>query len=131
MSKQQKIYLPISICVVLAGLILSTFYRPYVYANKISDFGLADTIGSLVSVVGFCFFAWTFKNYTDNQKNKHIIVATIIYGFVWELFGFIGIYGTFDWKDIVGGIISGVITFLIKELIKRLTDRQELVPIKK
>ncbi|TRX60407.1 hypothetical protein FNN09_20670 [Carboxylicivirga sp. M1479] len=131
MSRQQKIYLTTSICVVLTGLILSTFYRPYVYANQISDFGLADTIGSLVSVVGFCFFVWTFKNYTDSQKNKQIIIVTIVYGFVWELFGLIGIHGTFDWKDIVGAVISGIFTFLIKELIKRLTTRQELVTSKK
>ncbi|WP_439185824.1 hypothetical protein [Carboxylicivirga taeanensis] len=127
MSKQQKIYLTTSICVVLTGLMLSIFYRPYVYTNQINDFGFADTIGSLVSVIGFCFFAWSFKNYTDAQKNKQIFIATVIYGFVWESFGLIGIHGTFDWKDIVGAIVSGILTFLIKELIKRLIDKQNLV----
>lgn len=117
MSKQQKVYLAISIFVALTGLILSIFYRSYVYANQINDFGFADTIGSLVSVVGFCFLAWSLKNYTDNQKNKQIILTTIIYGFVWEFFGYIEIYGTFDWKDIIGAIISGVFTFIIKEII--------------
>ncbi|WP_439185938.1 hypothetical protein, partial [Carboxylicivirga taeanensis] len=131
MSRQQKIYLVTAISAVLTGLLLSHFYRPYVYLNQVNDYGFADTIGSLVSVIGFCFFAWSFKNYQDTQKNKHIIIATIIYGFVWESMGLIGIHGTFDWKDIVGAIVSGVIAFLIKELIKRLSGTQNLVEIKK
>lgn len=120
MSKQQKVYLTISIFVIITGFFLSVEYRPYVYANKINDFGFADTIGSLISVIGFCFFSWSFKNYPDEEKNKHIIITTLFYGFIWEFFGYIGIYGTFDWKDIIGAIISGIFAFLIKELVKKI-----------
>jgi len=51
MDKKQKIYLSISICMVVGGQLLSHLYRPYIYANNINDFGFADTIGSLVSVI--------------------------------------------------------------------------------
>ncbi len=127
MSRQQKIYLIVSIAAVLTGLLLTQFYRPYVYINQINDFGFADTIGSLVSVIGFCFFIWSFKNYHDSQKNKEIVIAIIMYGFVWEFFGLLGIHGTFDWKDIIATVVSGLLTYLIKELIKRQFETQKLL----
>lgn len=65
-------------------MILNALYRPYIYENEINDFGLADTIGSLVSVIGFCFFIWGLKDYSNIEKNKQIILVTIIYAFVWE-----------------------------------------------
>ncbi len=116
-SKNQEIYLKISISVITIGLILTFFYRPFIIERNINDFGLADTIGSLVSVIGFCFFIWGFKDYSNIEKNKQILIATLIYAFIWELFGFLKIYGTFDFKDIIAGVISGIITYFLKELI--------------
>ncbi|UMB60751.1 hypothetical protein MHL31_00725 [Lutibacter sp. A80] len=115
--KNSSLYFAFSVLIISIGFILTMFYRPYVYKNKINDFGFADTIGSLVSVVGFCFFIWSFKAYSNKEKNRQIILATIIYAFVWELFGYLNIYGTFDFKDIIAGVISGIITFILKELI--------------
>ncbi len=120
MIKKRKIYLYSSLTIVVVGLLLSWFYRPYIYTNKINDFGFADTIGSLVSVIGFCFFFWSFREYSNKEKNKHIVIATLIYSFGWEFFGFLGIYGTFDKKDIVAALFSGVITFITKEIIERI-----------
>lgn len=94
-------------------------YRPYIYSNDINDFGFADTIGSLIAVIGFCFFVWGFKEYSDKEKNKHIIIATLVYSFGWELLGFLEIHGTFDKKDIVAALFSGLITFIIKEIVER------------
>ena len=116
--KNGELYLTISISVIIIGLILTMFYRPFIYENKINDFGFSDTIGSLVSVIGFCFFIWGLKNYSNNEKNKQIILATLIYAFIWEFFGYLKIYGTFDYKDIIAGVISGIMTFFLKELIE-------------
>jgi hypothetical protein len=80
---------------------------------------LQITAGSLASVIAFCFFTWSFKLYTNNEKNKHILFATIGYAIIWEAFGLMGIYGTFDWKDIVAGFISGGITFILKEFMNK------------
>jgi len=116
--KKQVIYITISISVITIGLILTFFYRPFIIERNINDFGLADTIGSLVSVIGFCFFIWGFKDYSNIEKNKQIIIATFIYAFIWELVGLLKIYGTYDFKDIIAGVISGIITYLLKELIE-------------
>ena len=119
MSKTQKIYLTISTLSVLTGQLLTLTYRPYIYSNHLFDFGIADTIGSLVAVIGLCFFFWTFKTYPNKEKNKHIIVAVIIYSLIWEPMGLIGLHGTFDWKDIIASFISGFSTFCLKELIDK------------
>lgn len=115
--KNGTLYFIISVVSILTGFILTMFYRPYIYKHKINDFGLADTIGSVVSVIGFCFFIWSFKAYSNKEKNKQIILATIIYAFIWEFFGYLNIYGTFDVKDVIAGVISGIMTFILKEFI--------------
>ncbi len=115
----QKIYLATSITTVSAGILLTHLYRPYIYANNINDLGFADIIGSLVSVIGFCFFVWSFKSYSDKQKNRQIIIATLTYTVFWESLGLLNLHGTFDWKDIIAGIISGILTYILKEIIKK------------
>lgn len=123
MLKHPKIYFAIFAVAVSLGLLLSFFYRPYVYSNNVNDFGLADTIGSLVSVVAFFFLFWSMKHASKREKNIHIIFAVIIYSVVWELFGHIGLIGSFDWKDMVAAAISGIATYAIKEF----TDRRYLL----
>ena len=123
---KRKIYLRISIAVIAIGIILSSFYRPYIYRNNISDFGFADTIGSLMSVIGFCTFVWSRKEYSNRIRNIHITLATFIYGILWEFLGYINLYGTFDKKDIVAAAISGIFTYFIKTYIEYRYQKKEL-----
>lgn len=121
-NKSQHYYFALAFVVLILSQLLTFFYRPYVYSNNINDFGFADTIGSLVSVIAICCLFWSFKSYSNKQKNQHILLAVLIYGVVWEPMGLLGIYGTFDWKDIIATFISGGITFLLKEFIERNTE---------
>jgi hypothetical protein len=88
LSKKNKTYLGFSAGIVLTGIILSVTYRPYIYANEIFDFWFADTIGSLIAVIGFCFFVWGFKDFSNSVMNKQIIVAVLVYSIIWEPLGF-------------------------------------------
>ncbi len=125
-SQLKRIYLTISITSVSIALLLSRFYRPYVYQTHFNDFGFADIIGSLFSVIGFCSLVWGIRSYSSMEKNMQIIITTIIYSFFWELLGFLNIHGTFDWKDIWAGITSGLLTYILKELLdKRVIKRTE------
>lgn len=119
MSNKQKVYLRISILVAVLGQLLTHFYRPYIYRNNIFDFGFADTIGSLASVICSCFIFWTFKTYSNKEKDKQIMLSVATYSIIWEPMGLIGLHGTFDWKDIVAVLISGLITYRIKEFIEK------------
>lgn len=82
LSQSKRIYLAIGLSVVVIAL-LSHLHRSYVYQNQINDFGFANTIGSLFSVVGFCCVVWGFKAYTRKEKNVQIIVTTLVYSFFW------------------------------------------------
>jgi len=118
-NKVQIIYFCISIFFVGLGLSLSKIYRPYIYNNNITDLGLADTIGSLVSVIACCFFFWSFKYFSNRDKNKIILLVSFTYGIVFELLGVFNIHGTPDWKDVVASFVSGSICFIIKEVINK------------
>ena len=118
-NKKQKFYLILAFIVLASSQLLTHFYRPYIYSNRINDYGFADTIGSLVCVLGICFVFWGVKSYSNREKNKQIILATILYSVVWEPLGLMGIHGTFDWKDIVATFISGGLTYILKEVIER------------
>jgi len=124
MTAKQNLYLKIGILVPVAGLLLSAFYRPYIYSHNINDFGFADVIGSLVSVIGFCCFIWAFKTFSNKEMNTQIIMATFIFAILWDFFGYVGIYGVFDWKDVVVGILSGIITFFIKQNVEKKSNHQ-------
>ncbi len=61
MSKEnttRKIYKKWGIILLITALLLSWFYRPFIYQNNINDFGFADVIGSLFSVITACFVFW-------------------------------------------------------------------------
>ena len=81
----KNIYLLIGIILLILSLSLSFFYRPFIYNNNINDYGFADTIGSLFSVIVFCTIVWGLKEYSNKEKNKQIVLATITYAFLWEL----------------------------------------------
>ncbi len=125
-NKIQKIYLILAFIVLVSSQILTHIYRPYIYSNKINDYGFADTIGSLVCVLGICFLFWGIKSFSNKDKNRHIIFATILYSFIWESLGLLGIHGTFDWKDIIAVFISGLLTYIIKEVIDIKTNKTKI-----
>ena len=118
MSKKNKTYLGISVGIVVAGIILSVTYRPFIYANELNDFKFADTIGSLIAVIGFCFLVWGFKDFSNSTMNRQIVVAVLVYSVIWEPLGLLGIQGTFDWYDMIAAGISGILAFFGKEIIE-------------
>ena len=118
LTKKNKTYLSIAVGIFVTGIILSVTYRPYIYANDLNDFRIADTLGSLIAVIGFCFLVWGFKEFSNSMKNKQIIFATIIYSIIWEPLGLLGIHGTFDWYDMIAAGISGLLAFVGKEIIE-------------
>ena len=118
LSKKRKTYLGISVGIVLTGIILSVTYRPYIYANDLYDFKFADTIGSLIAVIGFCYLVWGFKDYSNSTMNKQIVGAILVYSVIWEPLGLLGIHGTFDWYDMIAAGLSGILAFVGKEIIE-------------
>ena len=95
----------------LAGLFLSSWYRPYIYSNAINDYGLAD-IGNNIPFIPAVYFSMLLLR----QKFFYGAIKDIYYyaGFlivIEILSGLIDGIGTFDFKDIIGLLIGAGITY--------------------
>ena len=88
-----------------------SFYRPYIYANKIDDYFIADTIGNSFGTVTAIFMILTLSGNGTNKDWK--IVITIIVGLIiYELLNLTGKV-PIDVNDIIATVIFGTISALI------------------
>mgnify|MGYP006139790777 FL=1 len=96
---------------------LGNYYRPYVYSNKIDDYGLADVGYNIIAVVNMSLFSWLgFYRYTKNKIVDIILNTTLYLSF--ELISyFISLFGVFDIKDcfalLIGGLFSIILLYLV------------------
>jgi len=90
-------------------------YRPYIYANGINDFHVADTLGNSLGTIATIFFLVAlFSN--DVFKGKYLIklvtFSVILYEVAHPLLG-----KPIDIWDIVATVITGAISYLVYNLI--------------
>jgi hypothetical protein len=116
-NKRRWVYL--FLCFLCAGIgwILSFTYRPYIYANHINDWHLADTIGNIVAVPAAAFLFYAVQKTIQYTKVMVLILdflAWCLYEVVFSL--------TFDWWDILASFLMCLITYpLLLFLEKKLT----------
>ena len=88
-----------------------SFYRPYIYANKINDYLIADTIGNSFGTITAIFIILTLSGKGTNKDWK--IVLMIIGGLlVYELLNLTGKTAV-DINDMIATLIFGGISALI------------------
>lgn len=87
-------------------------YRPYIYSNKLNDFGLADSIGNLGGIIVQIFLMLFILN-SPLKKGFRIIAFLVIGYIVYEIMQPYLPKGVFDWKDIYGTLAGGVISLLL------------------
>ena len=101
----------ISICFIY-GLIINTFYRSYVFNNKIDDYGIAS-IGNNLTFVPVVYLIYLyFKKPTTALS---IWICFLLFATIEVISYFFPILGTFDFKDILGLFIG---TLLLKLFLK-------------
>ncbi|MCK5401767.1 MAG: hypothetical protein KAJ28_09035 [Flavobacteriaceae bacterium] len=86
-------------------------YRPFIYANKIDDYGIADSIGNSGGIIVQIFFMLAILN--SPRKKVFRIIGFVVVGYI--LYEIVQPYlprGVFDWKDIYGTLVGGVIALL-------------------
>lgn len=103
-----KKYTLTGILIGLAGIILSHTYRPYIYANHIRDFHIADTIGSIVCVPAAVLF---FYGLNDKRSVKEYTICILPTYIGYELLGLFNIHGTFDRYDIAAMVLSSILFY--------------------
>lgn len=91
-------------------------YRPYIYANDIFDFWIADTIGNLTGTIAIIFFDFVIIN--PDHRNGRLVLLFITLGLIiYELAQYFSPRSILDWKDIIATLIAGVISLGIYELL--------------
>ena len=114
-------YVGIAVLFFLITEIGRNIYRPYIYANNIDDFGIADSIGNSGGIIVQIFFTLAMLN-SQGKKVLTIIWFIVVGYIVYEILQPYLPRGVFDWKDIYGTLIGGVLAmgvwFLVKQLVK-------------
>lgn len=99
---KKKILFSILICFIY-GFLINTYYRPFIYINKIDDYGLADIGNNLTFIPG----VYLIYLYTNNNQNLISPYYCFLFFSLIELISyFFPFLGTFDIQDILGLFIG-------------------------
>ena len=88
-----------------------SFYRPYIYANKIDDYFIADTIGNSFGTVTAIFMILTLSG-NGTSKDWNIVLIIIAGLIIYELLNLTG-KTAIDVNDMIATVVFGTISVLI------------------
>lgn len=117
-DNQRIALLLIFVCMFVVTEIGRQIYRPYIYANDIFDFWVADTIGNFTGTIAIVFFDLAVVN--PEHKKGRIVVLVVTAGLiVYELLQTFSPRSICDWRDIIATLIAGLISLGVYELVYR------------
>ena len=94
-----------------------SFYRPYIYANKINDYFIADTIGNSFGTITAIFMILTLSG-KGTIKDWRIIIIIITGLLLYELLNLTG-KNAIDIHDMLATIIFGAISAILYFVVLR------------
>lgn len=106
-----------SIALLVYEFIARPFYRPYIYANNIFDFHLADTIGNTLGTITTIFTVIGLLGRTHAQHKFLITVSTMAVCSFEIMHPLLG--KAFDAWDFGATVLSGWISYKIYHLVNR------------
>lgn len=116
LTKTRMIHLAIGLTAVLVyEFIARPFYRPFIYANNIQDFHLADTIGNTLGTVATIF---VFVGLIGERREQHqfliktIILSVALFELAHPLLG-----KPVDGWDLLATVITGGLCLLLYNVI--------------
>jgi len=94
-------------------------YRPYVYANGVRDWGMADVMGNLSGSLAIIFFDLGVTHATRAQGLRIIGLVTV--GLIaYEVVQGVLPRSVFDWKDVAATLLAGGIAVVVLLILHRL-----------
>lgn len=87
------------------------FYRPYIRANGINDFHIADTVGSSFGTIATIFLAIAILGGDEQRDRQFLIVGAAsicAYELAQPLFG-----ASIDPWDVLASVVAGVLSAFI------------------
>lgn len=118
-NKQKRAYFFVFFLSYIIAEVGREFYRPYIYKNKINDFGFADTIGNTFGTIAIIFFIFVLVMHENFRKEPFFIPALVAFLIFYEIAQELIPGYRFDWKDVIATILAGIISFLIYLLINK------------
>lgn len=107
----KKITLSIGVTAWFLTEMARSFYRPYIYANHIDDWVIADTIGNSLGTITAIFMILTMSGRGTHWDWR--LVAMVIAGLIaYELLNLTG-HRSFDLNDVIATVIFGGISILV------------------
>lgn len=109
-------YKAINFAIGLAALLIYEFiarpiYRPYIYANKINDFHIADTLGNSLGTMTTIFFLIALLS-NDTVKGNYLLklgtFSVVVFELAHPLLG-----KPIDGWDILATILTGLFSYLL------------------
>jgi hypothetical protein len=83
-TRARLVYLLTGILAVAVTEIGRTYYRPFIYRHRISDFHVADTLGNSFGTVATVFVALAIFGRGDRTDRRFLVIGTVSV-FVYEL----------------------------------------------
>lgn len=120
-SSLKKTTLGIGISAYFLTEMARSFYRPYIYANNINDWVIADTIGNSLGTITAIFMILTMSG--RGTKWDWRLVGMVILGLIgYEMLN-LGNNHPFDINDVIATIIFGGVSAIVyAKILARHTD---------
>jgi len=100
-------------------------YRPFIYANHINDYGIADSIGNSSGIIVQIFFMLAVLNSPRNKAFR--VIAFLTFGYIfYEIVQPYLPRGTFDWLDIYGTVIGGMIAVVFYLILSKIIKTKKV-----
>lgn len=115
-------YKTVNLFIGLSALLIYEFfgrniYRPYIYANNINDFHIADTLGNTLGTLTTIFFLIAFLT-SDTVKGNYFIklgtISVVVFEIAHPLLG-----KPIDIWDILATILTGFVSYTLFNYIFR------------
>jgi len=123
LTSLKKITLIIGIAAFSITELGRSFYRPYIYANKIDDYFIADTIGNSSGTITAIFMVLTFSGKGTN-KDWSIVIIIIAGLLFYELLNLTG-KTSVDINDMIATVIFGIISIFIYYFLLKKYDKNQ------
>ncbi len=101
-------------------------YRPFIYENKIDDFGIADSIGNSGGIIVQIFLGLAVLNSAKEKGIRLILFFTVGY-IIYEILQPFLPKGVFDIQDIYGTLIGGLIGLFMFLLIQKAIKQNKII----
>lgn len=88
-----------------------SFYRPYIYENKINDYFIADTIGNSFGTITAIFMILTLSGKGTN-KDWYIVIMLIAGLLFYELLNLTG-KTAIDINDMIATVVFGALSSIV------------------